>query len=367
MGVSVPRTIQSPVGAEIVIDGVRYVNFGGSSYLGLSGSTDIVEAGMVALRASGSGYQFARHYQIATRAHQDAESEAAAFFGSEAALYLPSGYYFGFVAMAALRQHYHAVFLDELSHHSLREGAAVSGLPSYEFRHLDSDDLGAKLKRHLRAHEMPLVLTDGMYSTFGEIAPLREFASILAPYGGRLVVDESHSFGVLGDNGRGVSEHHDLHAPSILIGGSTGKAFGVIGGIIPGSEAEIAELRMSPAARSSSVGLPASAAMCAMSFRYVRRHPELLQRLRANVAHMKKGLRKIGVDVADTVAPVATFTTRSGESMQTLQARLMSEGIYVLHSNYIGAAPAGVIRCGIFADHTDEHIERLIDALRRLL
>jgi 7-keto-8-aminopelargonate synthetase-like enzyme len=96
----------------------------------------------------------------------------------------------------------------------------------------------------------------------------------------------------------------------------------------------------------------------------VRGHPELLQRLRENVAYMKGGMRKLGLEVGDTIAPVATFVTGS---MQQLKARLMEEGIFVYHSTYIGSGAAGVIRCGIFADHTKAHIDPLLDALRRLL
>jgi len=152
-----------------------------------------------------------------------------------------------------------------------------------------------------------------------------------------------------------------------VIGGSTGKAFGVLGGIIPASDEEVAAFRAAPASRGASVGQPAAAAMCARSLQYVREHPELLSRLRENVAYMKASLRKLGLEVGDSIAPVATFVSGSGQSMQALQERLMTEGIYVLHSTYIGAAAGGVIRCGIFADHTTQHIDRLSDALLRLL
>jgi 8-amino-7-oxononanoate synthase len=141
----------------------------------------------------------------------------------------------------------------------------------------------------------------------------------------------------------------------------------VVGGIIPATHEAVESCRAAPASRSASAGLPAAAAMCAMSLRYVREHPELRARLRANVAYMKSGLRRIGLDVADTIAPVASFVAGPDHSMRTLQERLMQRGIFVLHSNYIGASAAGAIRCGIFADHTTEHMDCLFDALRALL
>jgi 8-amino-7-oxononanoate synthase len=361
------RTIQSPVGAEMMIAGRRYINFGGSSYLGLSHNPQILEAGCAALRECGSGYQFHRHYNVATRAHQEAEAEAAAFFGTPAALFMAGGYYFGLVTIAALKHKYTMIFRDEMAHHSLHDGAAASGLPSYAFRHLDAEDLEAKLKRHCRANEKPIVASDGMYSTFGDIAPLDELASVMTPYDARLLVDESHSFGVLGETGRGAGEHHGIPRSSIVIGGSTGKGLGVLGGIIPATEEEVAACRATPAGRGASSGLPAAASMCARSLSYLRHHPELLSRLRANVAYMKSGLRAIGLNVPDTVAPVAAFTTDSIVSMQSLQRRLLDEGIFVILSTYIGASPNGVIRCAIFADHTQCHMDTLLDALRRLL
>ena len=359
------QTIESPVGAEIVLDGRRYINFGGSSYLGLSANVEIIEAGLNTLRESGGGYQFHRSYGIATRAHQEAESQAALFFDTKAALYLAAGYYFGLVSIAAMRNQFSTIFFDEWAHHSLREAIAASGLENYPFRHLDVGDLETKLKLNLRSNQRPLIVTDGLYSTFGEIAPLEELAHVMESYEGRLLVDESHSFGVLGKLGRGASEHHNMPASSVVIGGSTGKAFGVVGGVIPASEDEVSTFRRASAGRGAAAGLAAAASMCAKSLRYIRDHPELLLRLRASVAYMKTGLRKIGLDVGDSVAPVATF--RCEGSMQTLQERLMSEGILVFHSTYIGAGANGVIRCGIFADHTREHIDRLLDALRRLL
>lgn len=359
------KILESPVGAELVIDGRRIVNFAGSSYLGMSDNPEMLAAGEAALRLYGAGYQIARNYQIATASHLEVEKEAGLLFDSEAALYLPSGYYFGLVTMAVLRDQFESFFFDEQAHHCMRAGMAASGRPCHPFKHLDPEDLATQLKRHLGARERPLVITDGMYSTFGEIAPLHELARIAAPYGGRLLVDESHSFGILGTHGRGAAEHHGLGSAEVLTGGSLSKAFGAAGGVIPASDAEVAALRRTPASRSSSVGIPATAAISAASLRYVRQHPELQRQLRANTTYAKRSLRGLGLDVGDSIAPVATFVV--DQNMRVLQERLMEKGIFVLHSNYIGASSTGAIRCGIFADHTHAHIDALTDALRRLL
>lgn len=360
-------SLESPVGPHVIIDGRRYINFGGSSYLGLAAHSAVVEAGIAALRQYGSGAPLARDQRVSTPAHAMLESEASDFFASPSVLYLASGYLFGLVALAAVRQRYSVVFFDEYVHYSLREAIGASGLTSHAFHHLDAEHLERLLKQQMGTNDRALVATDGLYSTLGEIAPLNDLLAAVAPYGGRLLVDESHSFGVLGSCGRGAWEHHGLPISSVLLGGSLAKGFGTCGGIILGSESEVAAFRATPTAVGSSVGLAASAAMCARSLGYVREHPELLQQLRANVAHIKSGFRKLGLPVLDNCAPVAAFTHGSWESMQELQHRLMSLGIFVYHSTYVGAAAAGVIRCAVFANHTSEHIDVLLDALQRVL
>jgi 7-keto-8-aminopelargonate synthetase-like enzyme len=361
------RTIESAVGARIVIDGRPCINFGGSSYLGLASNPEILEAGVEALRAWGSGAPLARDQQVVTCAHQDVEREAASYFGTQAALYVSSGYLFGLIAIAAIRERYTTVFFDERVHYSLREAVAGCGLVSHAYRHLDVDDLKEQLARHLSDSGKPLVVTDGVFATFGEIAPIGRLSSLVAEYGGKVLVDESHAFGVLGASGRGAHEHHGVTTPLVLVGGSLAKAFGVCGGIVPASHDEVEVFRRMPAAVGASGGMAAAAAMCAASLRHVRRHPELLLRLRENVTYAKSGLRRLGVDVPETIVPVATFSVGSQETMQRLQHELMRQGIFVYHTNYVGAGAGGVIRCGIFADHTRHDIDQLLGALQRCI
>lgn len=361
------KNLQSPLGAEIIIDGRRYVSFGGSSYLGMASNAVVREAGAAAFQAYGAGTPIPRDHRLATSPHLDVESEAAKYFDAPAALYLGGGYLFGLIAISAYKDKFDAVFFDELAHYSLKDAIAASGLKSWAFRHGDPEDLSAKLKEHLRPRDRPLVATDGMFSTFGEIASLDALAQAIAPYDGRLLVDESHSFGVLGPMGRGASELHQIPASQVLRGGSLGKAFGACGGIVPASEAEVAAFRATPAGRGAGVGPAAGAAASAASLKYVREHPEVLQRLRSNVSYLKPRLRAMGLEIRDSIAPVASFATGSNESMSNLKSRLMDEGIFVYHTTYIGAGAGGAIRCSIFADHTKEHMDLLIAALRRLL
>jgi 7-keto-8-aminopelargonate synthetase-like enzyme len=363
-----PRSFDSAVGAEIILSGRRYISFGGSSYLGLASNPHILEAGILALREFGSGAPVPSNHHVTTRALVEVETEARQFFASPTSIYLNAGYYFGLAAMAAVRAHHHAVFFDEFAHYSLLEAIAAAGLPRYSFRHLDLDDLQCQVKQYLGPKQRPLIVTDGLFSTLGEIAPLDELVRIAAAYDGRVLVDESHAFGVLGPTGRGAVEHHGLKSARLLRGGSLGKAFGTCGGIILAEESDAEPLRGSAVGRGASTGLTAAAAMCAASIRFVGAHPELLLRLRENIRYLKEGLARLGISIGgDAPAPIASFRTSSGSATRSLHQALMKEGIFVYHSTYVGAAEGGVIRCGIFADHTREHLDALLYALRRLL
>jgi 8-amino-7-oxononanoate synthase len=360
-------TLQSSVGAEVVLDGKKYINFGGSSYLGLSSNPEVIKAGIAALQECGCGPPMARDQGITSRAHQEAEAEIAKVFGSAAGMFLASGYMFGLLALTALCRTYTQIFFDEYVHYSLRDAIAASGLRAFEFRHLDAASLAAQLRQNVGGSERPLIVTDGLFSTLGEIAPLDELDRVSAPYEARILVDESHSFGVLGRSGRGVREHFGMSEQEALVGGSLAKAFGCCGGIVPASEEVVALFRSMPASMGASAGSPAAAAICARSLTYFREHPELLQRLRSNIKYLKDGLRRLGLEVADSEAPVAAFTLGTRQAMQALKAQLKAAGIFVYHSTYVGAGTAGVIRVGIFADHTREHLARLLEALRHRL
>lgn len=361
------RRIESPTGARVVVDGRPILNFGGSSYLGLSYRPELAQAGIAALQSQGPTAQLPRHYGFALAANLDLESAAAEFFATESAMYFSTGYLFGLIALTGLASQYDVVFMDESAHYSLRDGAAAASKPVHMFAHLDADDLARAMARELRPGQRPLVATDGMFATFGSLPPLGDYARLLEPHGGWLVVDESHAFGVVGPTGRGAVERYGVARDRVVAGGSLGKAFCAFGGLAIGSRAVTDDLWKSPAARGAVSGMSSGAAMSAASLRYVREHPELLQRLRANVRQLKDGVRRLGLEANDTEAPVATFVCGTADEMKALQERLMDEGMFVIYSNYVGAGPSGAIRCAAFADHAPEDIERLLDALARHL
>lgn len=218
------RRVESTSGAWVVVDGQPVLSFGGSGYLGLGGNLEIIEAGVKALRSYGVHSQLPRSAGYGQVANLDAEEAARQFFEVDGAMFFATGYMFGLIGVCGLAPSCGAVFLDESAHYSLRDACLASGMPVHEFRHGDAADLALVIARELGDAGRPLVVTDGMFPTWGAIAPLKAYADVLAPRDGWLVVDESHAFGCVGPRGRGAVELAGIARDRVLAGGSMAKA-----------------------------------------------------------------------------------------------------------------------------------------------
>jgi 8-amino-7-oxononanoate synthase len=360
----VGRAITGPVSARMTIDGRPYINFFGAGYLALS---DIPEIRCAVMRAVQSGVPYSRQVPALLGAidpiFDQLESTAAAACGTEASVYFASGYMIGRVGLAGTAQSFDLLAIDESAHYNLSEAAALTGLPTFPYRHCDVDALCEVLRGELRPKQRPLVITDGAFATSGRIPPLASYATVLAPYEGRLFIDESHSFGIVGENGRGAAELCGVEHVS-LRGATLSKAFCAEGAIIGCSAESAGRVRFTPPIRGACAGSCLSAIAATASIEYVARRPELRQDLAVMSRYLRSRLRSLGIDVADTPAPIVSFQLGSRQDMLALQQRLFDRGIYILHSDYIGAGHEGIIRCAVFRDHTRDDIDALVEALR---
>jgi 7-keto-8-aminopelargonate synthetase-like enzyme len=194
------------------------------------------------------------------------------------------------------------------------------------------------------------------------MAPLAEYATVISERDGRLLVDESHAFGVVGTEGRGACEQCGVESIT-NVGATLGKAFCAQGALVGCAISRVTELRLVPPIRGACAGSPLSAAAAHASLSYVAKHPELRVKVSETAMYLRTSLRRIGVDVLDSPAPIVSFQTGDREAMLELRRRAWKEGIYIYHSNYIGAGAAGTIRCAVFADHSREDIDALISAI----
>jgi 7-keto-8-aminopelargonate synthetase-like enzyme len=358
------KRIEGPVSARIRIDGRPYINFFGWGYLALS---IVPELRVAALETLQRGAAFVQQVPAAAGAvdpiFDDAERAAALVCGTEASVYFASGYLIGAVGMASLHGSYDLIMLDEHAHYSLVDGAKLAGVPVHTFNHCSTDSLVEALGKLAKSGERPLVATDGAFAVTGRVPPLHEYAAALMPHQGRLFVDEAHTFGVVGELGRGAAELCGIERFATTAA-TLSKAYCSPGAILGCSTETAMRLRTVPQIRGACAGSPLSASVAAASLRYVAGHPELRKELRVMADYMRMRLRRLGMDVIDSPAPIVAFRCGHRADMQALQQRLFERGIYIVHAtSYVGCGPEGILRCAVFRDHTRDDVDALIGAI----
>lgn len=387
-----PPEIEGPEGARVTIAGRTYDWFRSNGYLGLSSHPEVLAAACAATLRYGLRLRDKRPVGV----HPcllDLERNAARFFDVDAVALSGSGYSSAAVLLAALGDDHDIVFADAEAHYSGMDAAAMSGKPIVTFAHREPGDLEAKLRDVLRPGDRPLVLTDAMFGATGALAPVPEYVEILQPFEGALLcLDEAHTFGVLGDHGRGAREHFGIKSEggvTVHSFGTLSKAFGAFGGILPGTRALIKKARdRSRVLRGGSRPPPGIVAAAAKAFEILSRTDsaapnappalgnagstplalDLRRRLADNVRALRTGLSRAGLGVdAASPAPIVSIDRRGGLRMADVCRALFEEGIAVLHmeGGYSGVPEGGALVMAVFATHEAEQIERLIDALRR--
>ncbi len=368
--------IQSAPGPETVIDGKVYLYFGGTSYLGLAGLPEIIEAGCEALRKYGVHSATSRS-RIGTNPPVIAvEQRAAEFFGTEDAFYFSSGYSSNHIMVSALAQDADAVVVDEAAHYCVIEASQLAGRPVKNFRHRDVTDLAVQVKG-LRS---PLVMIDGVSASTGQLAPLREYLEVLrACDNASLLLDDAHAIGVLGANGRGSLDEPELwetvntdkpfQGVRLYVCGTLAKAIGGFGGVIPGTNDFVARVR-SASHYFDGASAPASAVAgsTARALEIVMREPGLRERLRANTLELRDQLKSIGLVVPNGATAHFGVGIGSAENMIRIHETLKSRNIMLPYIGaYAGVPKEGLFRFAVFASHTESQIARLVTELRSVL
>ncbi len=382
-----PPIAESAPGPCTQINGRQYLYFVGTGYLGLQADPEVIQAACEATKQYGI-------HSATTRAGfghipptLEAERRLADYFGMQDAFFFASGYASNAIIMRGLSSQFDALFLDELSHYSLIEAAEQSRLPLFRFRHRDAQALSEVLKRELRAGQRPLVMSDGVFSVRGTLAPVRPYCEVLGEYvGGGLLLDDAHGVAVLGNLGRGTFDDAGLFSQSVNTAASSpngcptdgcrlfftataSKAIGGIGGFISGDRPFVKLLKESSHWYDGASAPPAAAsAATAKAIQLILGNPGLRTRLWANVRQFKDGLRESGLEVDSTPVPIICLALDKAAHMQWIQRQLMQRGIAVAYTrSYASAGPEGCLRIAVFANHTETMIQQLLDELRPLL
>ena len=364
---SLNKVMGSPLGARMVVNGRPVDYYCGTSYYALHGDRRVIQAACEAVKEYGMGPATKMDSPVLSEVRE----RAADYFGVEDVEYIVSGYLSDLVLLQALQDDYDLVIVDEISHYSVFDGLRSTGTRIITFRHRDPDDLSAKLRENVGAGDVPLIVSDGVFPITGAIAPLRDYADVMAGYDGALLaVDDSHGVGVIGETGRGTFEYWGLTREAGYFTGTFSKAFGGLGGFVPGDHRLMEKVRHN--AKVSDGASPpstADAAAAAMGLKILSEHPEMRRQLWENVSYLRRGLKEMGVVTEDTPVPIISLQLPEVDLMG-VHAGLNEKDIvvaYIPPRGYSDAPDIESLKITLFSTHTREQLGRLLDVLRRLL
>jgi len=359
-------------GTTVILNGLKYLYFAGTSYFQLHTHPKVVQAAVDATHKYGMGSATTRSMSGTTPLLQKIEDKLANFFNAEDAVYLPSGYLSSLAGLKALDELglYDVIFLDEGSHYSLLEGAIATGRPVIPFRNRDLKDLQSKLSEHLDPGQRPLIATDGLFPVIAKLAPVGEYLDQAVKHEGVIWVDDAHGVGILGAHGRGTCEALGIRSSRIYLGATLSKAFGAYGGIIMGQGSFINKVRSGSVMTGSNSPLNAAVAAATKGLELVQENPNMRKKLWTNARYLSENLGKLGISSESRfipemhgIIPIASFSSGGAENMKLIHNYLMEQGIYIQYTDYKGAEPEGVLRIVVSSSHKKVEIVRLTSAL----
>src|ERR1035437_2420754 len=332
------RVLSSPQAAEVVVDGKPLINLSSNNYLGLATHPRLVEAALAATRDFGVGSGAVRTIAGTMTIHERLETELAEFKHVEAVLTFQSGFAANTGVIPVVAGEKDLIVSDALNHASIIDGMRLSKAPRVVFPHKDVAALRELLRQAHETgrpdaggepHRLILVVTDGVFSMDGDIAPLPGIVAAAEEFGAAVMVDDAHASGVLGRNGRGTVDHFDLHGRVHIQVGTLSKAIGVLGGYVAGSQAlrDMLIQRARPFLFSTSHP-PGVAAACLAAIHVLLDEPELIDRLWSNTLYFKGELRRSGFDTGVSETPITPVMMGDSARAQTFSRRLFEEGVF---------------------------------------
>lgn len=359
------RIITTPQGAEIKVStGEKVLNFCANNYLGLSAHPRVIDAAKRALDSHGYGMSSVRFICGTQDIHKELEQKIAQFFGMEDSILYAACFDANGGVFEPLFTAEDAIISDELNHASIIDGVRLCKAERYRYKHADMADLEKKLEES-RSSRFRIIVTDGVFSMDGDIAPLNKICDLADQYNALVMVDDSHASGFIGQTGRGTHEYHDVMDRVDIITGTLGKALGgALGGYTTGKKEIIDMLRQRsrPYLFSNSLA-PAIVGAASEVFDMLNESTELRDKLMGNAAYFKEKISNAGFDIKPTNSAIVALMLYDAKLSQTFAARLLDEGIYVT-GFYYPVVPKGQarIRIQISAAHEQKHLDQAIAA-----
>jgi glycine C-acetyltransferase len=361
------RTIESPMAGWVMIDGRRVLNFCANNYLGLANHPRLREAAIEAIEAYGVGPGAVRTIAGTMLLHAQLEERLADFKGVEAAITFQSGFNANLGTIPALVGRGDVIFSDRLNHASIIDGCRLSRADIVAYEHASPDAL-REVIAGTEVTGRALIVTDGVFSMDGDIAPLPALYEIAQEHGFLLMVDDAHGEGVLGRGGRGIVDHFGLHGKVDVEVGTMSKAFGVMGGVVAGKGVIVEWLRQRarPFLFSSAMTVPDVAA-CLEAVDLLEESTELVDRLWANAATFKEGMNALGFDTGHTETPIVPVMLGDANLAQMFSRRLFEEGVFAMAIGF-PTVPRGAARIRVMntAAHSEDDLEQGLAAFEKV-
>jgi len=361
------RTIDSPMDAWVTIDGRRLLNFCANNYLGLANHPRVRAAAQRGIDAYGVGPGAVRSIAGTTTLHIELEKRLAEFKHAEACVTFQSGFTANLATIAALVGPGALIFSDELNHASIIDGCRLSRAEVIRYAHNDVDDLRRKIAGR-DDFKRRLIITDGVFSMDGDIAPLDRITEVAEEHGIMLMVDDAHGEGVLGRGGRGIVDHFGLHGRVDVEVGTLSKAFGVVGGLVAGKAIIVEWLRQRgrPFLFSSAMTAP-DAAACIEAVTILGESTELIDRLWSNAELLRREMQAMGFNTGFSQTPIVPVMLGEAKLAQQFSRRLLEEGVFAMAIGY-PTVPQGKARIRVMnsAAHATNDIELALETFNRV-
>ncbi len=362
------RTLGSPQGAWLIVDGKKALNFCSNNYLGLANHPRLVAAAKQAMEQYGVGPGAVRTIAGTMDLHVELDRRLAAFKGVDAAITFQSGFTANLAVIPALVGKGDAIFSDALNHASIIDGCRLSGAKIIRFEHADAADLEVQLKAQRENFRRALVVTDGVFSMDGDIAPLDEIYAVTQNYAAILMVDDAHGEGVIGTGGRGIVDHFGLHGKVDVEVGTMSKAFGVMGGVVAGNPKVVEWLhqRGRPFLFSSAMTIP-DAAACLEAVTMLEESTELVDKLWSNADYFKREMATLGFDTGESVTPITPVMLGEAPLAQEFSRALYEAGVFGMAIGF-PTVPRGKarIRVMISAAHENDDLNQGLEAFAKV-
>ncbi|KUK85781.1 MAG: hypothetical protein XE03_1902 [candidate division TA06 bacterium 34_109] len=355
------KSIEGSSGPKVHIDGREMIMFASYNYLGLISHPRVKEAAKRAIDEYGTGAAGVRLLAGTTKAHEELEEKIAQFKKTEDAITYSSGYVTNLAAITTLCQRGDLVIMDKLDHASIIDGCILSGANHRSFIHNNMESV-ENILAQAKHYQNKLIVVDAVYSMDGDIANLPELSRLAKKYNAKLMVDEAHSIGVIGETGHGIEEHFGLENSIDIYMGTLSKTIPSIGGYLAGDKDLINFLKLSSRPFIFSASLPPVAVVTAKAcFEVIESEPELVKQLQRNIKHFREGLKELGYDTGQSETAIVPIMV--GEEEKTLQlCRIVNEeGVFICPILF-PAVPKGTnrLRAHVLATHTPEDIEKAL-------